>query len=214
VTSTGTTLNAAVAGSKCLRNVAIGAYMRIPSSGSYYTVTAKANDESLTLSGSPAQTNVAFTYVNPTISDTGTNAPLRQGCGAIVNLEMGKQSSAFKMAIPTMDSTETIAMDMDGVERQINIGIDFAPGTATIQWKTASGSAQTTNTINGSIDNMIWIVESLIDGQQFVATDIPTLDITRPTHTYKVYVSDVKWKYVAGEPSHIMIDISMIERGL
>jgi hypothetical protein len=223
---TGTrTLTVSTDGSNAFRNLAVGSYITVDPAGSPFsrTVSAKGaeNRTKQTLSTSSGEAILptfvsakTFSYLNPPISDVGTWSALRTGLAAIVGYDNGKQSNAYKMNIPIMDSDSTIAMDMDGVDRTINISLEFIPAAQRIDWQASGATAQTISVLEDNLDNMIAVLESLIDGQQFTSSTIPIFTTTRPSRTYQVYFSDVKWNYPAGEPSHLIIDLSMIERGM
>jgi hypothetical protein len=178
-----------VSGSKAFRNVAVGASLIVNSVTK--TVLSKQSEEQVTMNTtySGAYTG-AWTYTNPVIAlgvDSTHNT--------IQKIRHTKSSSPMKMPIPSLDTNEMIVMDTEGVERQINLEVLYAGTTA-------------------QIDIMIDCVESLCDGQQFLANSIPYLTTDRPARVYKLYFSNVTWEYVSDAMNAITITFDMLERGM
>jgi hypothetical protein len=162
------------------RNVAVGATIII--GGNSRTVTAKASDTSLTINSTTSTST--WTYTNPALTLT-----------TIQTLSVKKASSPMKITLPTMDSDQLIAFDIDGVERTLQISAEVADTT--------------TNLANVVIPT----IESLCDGQQFTAGKF-SLTTDMPSRTYYLYASDVNWEYSAEFVNKLQVSLSLLERGV
>lgn len=168
------------------RNVAIGASFICR--GTTYSVSSKASDSSIEgtyVSGTThgTWTNQTWTYTNPALT-----------LSTIQSLSIKKSSTAMKITLPTMDSDQLIAFDIDGVERSININAEVVDSTTNL------------STV------VIPTIEALCDGQQFTAGKF-SMTTDMPSRTYYLFATDVSWEYNSEYVNKLQVNLTLIERG-
>jgi len=102
--------------------------------------------------------------------------------------ENGKSANLFSTPLPATDSSGTIALDLFGVTRTINITGDVTGATATLQT---------------FINNF----ESLVNGSQTKKTFVSSLHDTNKS----CLINSFRWNYSAGNPRILNYTMELIE---